>query len=116
MADRSFVSLTRLARQRQRLHVKERELLAAERRVLRQVDRLLAQLGYRLIAGNGPTSKARAVGERKQELPKTLRCPKCDRRFSRQMHVARHMSAMHKGQKSQKNVKRRRPTATKKSK
>jgi uncharacterized C2H2 Zn-finger protein len=74
---------------------------------------LLAQLGYRLIAGNGPASKARAVGRRKQELPKTLRCPKCDRRFSRQMHVARHMSAMHGGQKK---AKRRRPTTAKKSK
>jgi uncharacterized C2H2 Zn-finger protein len=113
MADRPFASLTYLAGQKQRLQLKERELLAAERRVLRRVDRLLSQLGYRLSAGNGPTSKARAVGRRKPELPKTLRCPKCDRRFSRQMHVARHMSAMHG---SQKKAKRRRPTTTKKSK
>jgi uncharacterized C2H2 Zn-finger protein len=116
MADRPFAALTQLAGQRQRLQLKERELLAAERRVLGQVDRLLSRVGYRLIAGSGPASKARAVARRKQELPKTLRCPKCDRRFSRQMHVARHMSAMHGGPKSQKNVKRQRPTTTKKSK
>jgi uncharacterized C2H2 Zn-finger protein len=113
MADRPFASLTQLAGQRQRLQLKDRELLVAERRVLGRVDRLLAQLGYRLIAGNGPTSRPGAVGRRKQELPKTLRCPTCDRRFSRQMHVARHMSAMHGGQKK---AKRRRPTTTKKSK
>jgi uncharacterized C2H2 Zn-finger protein len=113
MADRPFASLTQLAGQRQRLQLKQRELLAAKRRLLGRVDRLLAQLGYRLSAGNGPTSRARAVGRRKPELPKTLRCPKCDRRFSRQMHVARHMSAMHGGQKK---TTRRRPTATKKSK
>jgi uncharacterized C2H2 Zn-finger protein len=113
MADRPFASLTHLAGQRQRLQLKERELLAAERWVLGRVDRLLAQLGYRLIAGNGPTSKARAGGARKRGLPKTLPCPKCDRRFSRQMHVARHMSAMHGGQKK---AKRRRPTTSKNSK
>jgi uncharacterized C2H2 Zn-finger protein len=112
MADRPLASLTHLAGQRQRLQLKERELLNAERRVLERVGRLLAQLGYRLIAGNRPTPRARAVRRPKQELPKTLRCPKCDRRFSRQMHVARHMSAMHGGQKK---AKRRRPTTTKKS-
>jgi uncharacterized C2H2 Zn-finger protein len=113
MVDRPFASLTQLAGQRQRLQLKERELLTAERRVLGRVDRLLAQLGYRLITGNGPTPRARAVSRPKKELPKTLRCPKCDRRFSRQMHVARHMSAMHGGQKK---AKRRRPTTAKKSK
>jgi uncharacterized C2H2 Zn-finger protein len=113
MADRPFASLTQLAGQRQRLQLKQRELLAAERRLLGRVDRLLAQFGYRLIAGNGPALKARAVGGRKRELPKTLRCPECDRRFSRQMHVAWHMSAMHGGQK---NVKGQRPTAAKQSK
>jgi uncharacterized C2H2 Zn-finger protein len=113
MADRPFASLTQLAGQRQRLQLKERELLVAERQVLRRVDRLLAQLGYRLIAGNRPTPRARAVSRPKQELPKTLPCPKCDRRFSRQMHVARHMSAMHGGQEK---AKRRRPTTARKSK
>jgi uncharacterized C2H2 Zn-finger protein len=112
MADRPLALLTHLARQRQRLERQTRDLLAAQRRVLGRVDRLLSALGYRLIAANGPTSKAGAVGRRKQELPKTLPCPKCDRRFSRQMHVARHMSAMHG---DQKKAKRRRPTTTKKS-
>jgi hypothetical protein len=113
MADRPFASLTHLARQRQRFQLKERELRAAERRVLGRVDRLLSQLGYRLIAGDGPTSRAGAVGRWKQELPKTLGCPKCNRRFSHRLPMARHMSAMHGGRK---NAKRRRPTTTKKSK
>jgi uncharacterized C2H2 Zn-finger protein len=113
MANRPFASLIQLAGERKRLQLKERKLLAAERRVLGRVDRLLAQFGYRLIAGNGPTPRAQAVSTPKKELPKTLPCPKCDRRFSRQMHVARHMSAMHGGQKK---AKRRRPTTARKSK
>src|SRR5882672_3088532 len=41
-------------------------------------------------------------------LPKTLQCPKCERKFAREGHLARHMNSIHGmgGRKKSKNGKR----------
>ena len=50
---------------------------------------------------------------------KTLKCPKCDRMFSMQAHLARHVSAAHSKKKKKakkKTAKRRKKTAAKRKK
>ena len=54
----------------------------------------LVPLGYRIVAGDG-RSRVQTAGQRTTPLPKRLKCPRCDRRFSHRLHVARHMSATH---------------------
>ena len=58
----------------------------------------LSLLAAPLVAadGQGITTGRSSPGSRtRKTLQKNLKCPKCERRFSLQMHVARHMSAKH---------------------
>jgi hypothetical protein len=95
MTDRLLGALTTLARQRRELQRKEQQIQVAERRVMAKLGGLLAEFGYHLVSADGPAPKRRDGAMRRRALPKTLACPKCDRRFSHQMHVARHLNAMH---------------------
>jgi hypothetical protein len=111
MADTLLRSLGMLVEEKRRLLGKERQLAKAEHRLIAGLTRSLSGLGYRVLPVTGPEGQALAArstraaqahtrGVHKRALPKTLQCPKCDRRFSYQMHVARHMNAMHRATKT----------------
>jgi uncharacterized C2H2 Zn-finger protein len=96
MARTALDSLRKIASARVSLKDKADRLVEAERRVIEEVGRLLSGVGYSLVptgdrAGDGKRPARRPT----RVLPKTLKCPKCDRRFSLQMHVGRHLSAKH---------------------
>jgi hypothetical protein len=94
-------SLTRITRAQRNLGNQAKQLAEAERRTVAEVRGLLAKIGYDLVAMDDRGSAKRQTPRRHARgiLPKILKCPKCDRRFSLQMHVARHLSAMHKSAK-----------------
>jgi uncharacterized C2H2 Zn-finger protein len=94
-------SLTRIARAQRNLGNQAKQLAEVERRTVGEVRGLLAKIGYDLVAMDDRGSAKRQTPRRHARgiLPKILKCPKCDRRFSLQMHVARHLSAMHKPEK-----------------
>jgi len=101
-----FSSLDQFLKHRLTLTAKQRELAAQERRIMDDMGRMLSGLGYRLVSTNGQQNGAERPRGRSRALPKKLQCPRCDRRFSLEMHVARHLSAMHS----------RRPRARRKTK
>jgi uncharacterized C2H2 Zn-finger protein len=117
MAKTLLDSLKQIVSAKASLRDKTKRLAEVERRVVEEVRRLLSSIGYVLAATDGqgattarPSPKSRA----RKTLPKTLKCPKCDRRFSLRMHVVRHMNAMHQATKSA--AKRTRRKTTKKGK
>jgi hypothetical protein len=114
MADRLLTSLQLLATQKRGLADKQRELKQTERQLIEGLGRLLSTIGYRLVSSNGRSTKATSSRADGRAAPKRIHCPECDRRFGRPLHLARHMSAMHKGKNTTK--KRRAKAATKKSK
>jgi len=96
-------SLTKIASAKRSLLDKANHLAEAEGRVVEEVRHLLSSLGYTLVAtdGQGAATTCQSPRSRtRKPLPKTLKCPKCARRFSLQMHVARHMNAMHRATKN----------------
>ena len=96
MADRLLSSLKTLARQRQVIKDKERQVDQVERRFIENLGRLLTPLGYRLLPSNGQATKSgRASGVSSTPAIRRLRCPHCDRRFARPLHLGRHLSAAH---------------------
>src|SRR5215831_14823182 len=94
MADRLLGSLKKLAQDKERLRAREHKVLGEEQRRVRQLDRLLARLGYHVVSDDGRRT-AGSVRSPKRARPKILRCPKCDRRFSHPLPMARHLSATH---------------------
>lgn len=96
MAHRMLTSLRKLAREKQMLHQTERRVVADERRLLDQLRRAVSLLGYRLT--DGP-SRMQAVGPRTAPRQKRLKCPRCNRRFSHPLPMARHVSATHRRKK-----------------
>jgi len=62
-----------------------RRVIAAKHHALRLEDRFLRELG-KLAAATAPRGRG---------LRKTLKCPKCERRFARPLHLGRHLSATH---------------------
>jgi len=57
----------------------------SELRFLREVARTLPS-----VSANAWSKKAPAMTRRR-----TLKCPRCDRRFARPVHLGRHLSATH---------------------
>jgi hypothetical protein len=84
-----------IAKQRQALKSREHRLADRERTLLGEIGRVLSGFGYRLTRLDEATVTAPARGKRTPRVRQDLKCPKCDRRFFFQMHVARHMNAMH---------------------
>ena len=85
-----------IAKQRETLKSLELRLADRERTLLADIGRALSDAGYRLervdeIQVASPTRRTRRRRNRQD-----LKCPKCERRFFFQMHVARHMNAMHR--------------------
>jgi uncharacterized C2H2 Zn-finger protein len=90
-----FASLGRLIKVRLTHTAKEQKLAKQERRIIQEMGRVLPRIGYRLESVDGRANKREGVRRKRASLPRTLKCPRCDRRFSLQAHVARHLSAMH---------------------
>jgi uncharacterized C2H2 Zn-finger protein len=93
MAAKVFTSLKKLAHERERLRDRERKIVAVERGQVRRLDRLLSSLGYRIVPDH--TGRTAISLTPKRARRKTLKCPKCDRRFSHPLPMARHMTATH---------------------
>jgi hypothetical protein len=85
-----------ITRQREALKSLERRLADRERTLVADIGRALAGVGYRLTRLDGARVTAPGRGNRKPRARQDLKCPKCERRFFFQMHVARHMNAMHR--------------------
>jgi uncharacterized C2H2 Zn-finger protein len=90
-----FASLGQLIKARLTLTAKEQKLAQRERRIIQKMGRVLPRIGYRLESVNGQPNKREVVRRKRALLPRTRKCPRCDRRFSLQAHVARHLSAIH---------------------
>ncbi len=89
-------SLHALTKKRLLLKAMERRLDAEERKVMESMSRMLAGSGYRVVPIDGIKVKpARPRRQRQRRARKDLKCPKCGRRFFFEMHVARHMNAVH---------------------
>jgi hypothetical protein len=95
MAKTSLDSLTKIASAKLSLRDKTDRLVEAERRVIDEIKRLLSGVGYSVVPAGGQDGGKRSARRATRLLPKTLKCPKCDRRFSLQMHVGRHLRAKH---------------------
>jgi len=96
-----LASLQKLVTDKVGLRNTERKLRQTEQRLMQQMERALQGFGYKLASLNGREARpGRGVLTRRRALLKKLKCPKCDRRFSMQMHVARHLSAMHLGKRT----------------
>jgi hypothetical protein len=91
--ERLLRSLGTIGRKRHALKAQEGRLDAEERKVMEAVSKMLAGVGYRIVAASArDTARGRP---RVRRARKDLRCAKCDRRFGFEMHLARHMSAVH---------------------
>ena len=88
-------SLRTLAKKRLALNAMERRLDAEERKVMEAMSRKLSRWGYRIVTTSERVPKATAIRRRRRLARQNLKCPKCGRRFSFTMHLARHMNAMH---------------------
>jgi uncharacterized C2H2 Zn-finger protein len=66
-----------------------------ERKLVDDIGRALSDVGYRLVPLSEGKADSRARVTRRRRLRQDLKCPKCERRFFFQMHVARHLNAMH---------------------
>jgi hypothetical protein len=63
-----------------------------ETRLIRDLNRILPQIGYRIV----PASSGKAAAKRAIPGLKLLACPHCDRRFGQPLHLGRHLSATHR--------------------
>jgi uncharacterized C2H2 Zn-finger protein len=102
---RSFGMLTK---KRLTLKAMERRLAGEERQIIESVGRMLSPLGYRVVAANGQrapgtVTRPTASRTRRRLARQNLKCPKCDRRFSFDMHLARHVNAVHGAKKRTRN-------------
>jgi uncharacterized C2H2 Zn-finger protein len=106
MADTLLRSLGMLVEEKRRLVGREKQLAKAEQRVIAGLSRSLSGLGYRVRpvtgqegqpgAERGTRAGAAAARGAHRARRRTLQCPKCDRRFSHPLPMARHMSATHR--------------------
>jgi hypothetical protein len=64
----------------------KRAASSSEQRFLREIARLVS------ASRNGRASMTAASG---RPLRRTLKCPRCSRRFARPVHLGRHLSATH---------------------
>jgi hypothetical protein len=91
-------SLESIATEKQSLMKREQELITT-------LHRMLPRLGYRIVASgvrdgadSGRSSRLRRTLARRR---KSIACPHCDRRFAHRLHLARHVSAIHRNGVSQ---------------
>jgi uncharacterized C2H2 Zn-finger protein len=96
MDQKGVMSLDELVRQKQRLSQDMGRLAQAEQALIKTINQTLSHVGYRVVLADGHHPASNRAGANRRALPKHLKCPKCDRRFSLQMHVARHINATHR--------------------
>jgi hypothetical protein len=72
-----------------------RSLLAARHEAAKLEDRFFKQIG-RLASTTVNGAKAPSRAAKATTLRRTLKCPKCARRFARPLHLGRHLSATHR--------------------
>jgi len=94
-------SLDGLFRAKGRLATKTHALAKTERTVIEQLSRALSGIGYRVVPNTGDGFPLHKNGRMAR---KRLRCPKCDRRFSHPLPMARHMVATHGAKKASKRA------------
>ena len=108
MADKLLVALRKFAEDKNGLREQGQRLADTERRLMQTVGRLLTRAGYRVLPVPGPDGRAGARTIPRRPAPKRLSCPKCDRRFSHPLPMARHMSATHGVKKTAKKARAKR--------
>jgi hypothetical protein len=69
-------------------------LLAARHEAVKLEDRFFKQMS-RLASTVMNGTKAPSRTAKRTALRRTLKCPKCSRRFARPLHLGRHLSATH---------------------
>ncbi len=99
MANSLVKALGELARERQTLREKERQLVRKERQTVDSLRRLLPRMGYRVVSIAG-ANHGKLKGMHSNGRAKRIPCPKCDRHFSHPLPLARHVSAMHRAKKA----------------
>jgi uncharacterized C2H2 Zn-finger protein len=97
LSSKLLKSLHAVTRDKQNLTEKARRLEQTEQQLMDQLSRALTPVGYRVVSLRtaGSAASARAGRRAGGTLPKRLRCPKCDRRFSHPLPMARHVAATH---------------------
>lgn len=81
-----------LTRSIQSLVAQKRALTAREKQLIERLNRVLPSIGYRVVPL--PDGGQRSP-EQRQRSGQVYPCPHCSRRFSLQMHLGRHVSAVH---------------------
>ena len=100
MADTLVKSLGSLVQERKALQRKEQQLAQRQEQLIKDLDQLLHGIGYQLKPlGNGKRLATSPNGVIKTQARKHLKCPKCDRRFTHRLPMARHVSASHRPRK-----------------
>jgi uncharacterized C2H2 Zn-finger protein len=94
-----------MAKEREALKAKEDHLADRERKLVGYIGRALSDAGYRLERVDEIQATTLTRGTRRRRKRQDLKCPKCERRFFFQMHVARHMNAMHRKQRDTQKAK-----------
>lgn len=87
-----FKSFDGLLREKGRLAMKRQELAKIERMLVENLSRALSGIGYRVVPASG---KAPRIPTTRLPARKRLRCPRCERRFSHPLPMARHLAATH---------------------
>jgi hypothetical protein len=81
-----------LTRAIQSLVAQKRALTAKEKQLIEHLNRVLPSIGYRVVPlGDGHRKSPEPRPRSEQVHP----CPHCSRRFSLQMHLGRHLAAVH---------------------
>jgi hypothetical protein len=85
-----------ITKQRESLKQLALRLADRERKLVDDIGRALSDVGYRLVPLGEGKADSRARVTRRRRLRQDLKCPKCERHFFFQMHVARHLNTMHR--------------------
>jgi len=100
MADTLVKSLGSLVQERKALERKEQQLAQRQQQLIKDLDQLLRGIGYQLTPlANGRGRAPSSNGVTRTQVRKHLKCPKCDRRFTHRLPMARHVSASHRPRK-----------------
>jgi uncharacterized C2H2 Zn-finger protein len=98
-------SLGELTREKHALGQKAERLAQTERRLIGALGRSLSTIGYGVVPLDRDRRRAaRPAVKRVSTAPKRLRCPRCDRRFSHPLPMARHVAAAHSGRSARKKA------------
>ncbi len=82
------------------LATEKQSLADQERRLITALNRVLPQIGYQVVRNASSEGKRARRVSTGAGGPKKLVCPHCDRRFARPLHLGRHLSVTHKGEKA----------------